>query len=102
MGRIGGRVFAQLRILTLHQRADDVEADDERCSGIFRSFGWRILTRLHGRSFTPALSCARFSVATRRFSIVSRILSSLPRTTVWMLAIKLLACSMVDCIWSRS
>src|SRR5579862_621336 len=102
VGSISGRVLAQRKLPAIYQCVTGAEGEAERCSGSFRSCGWRILTRLHGRSFTPALSCARFYDAASRLSIVSRMLSSLPRTTVWMLPIRRLASSIVDCIWSRS
>ncbi len=47
---------------------------DSHYFGTFRSSGCLIRIRLHGRCFTDSVKSSRFSVAVRRFSIVSSIL----------------------------
>src|ERR1700680_4587459 len=64
-----------------HPTAQRAETGEDTCPfarshhfGTFLSSGCLTRTKLHGRCFTDSVNWSRFSVAVRRFSIVSSIL----------------------------
>src|SRR5229473_5615650 len=92
-----------------HPTALRAETGEDTCSftrshhfGTFLSSGCLTRTKLHGRCFTDSVNWSRFSVAVRRFSIVSSILSSFALTSTCMSASNCLAWSKVFCSSARS
>src|ERR1700692_3494623 len=76
-----------------HPTAQRAETVEDTCPfarlhhfGTFLSSGCLTRIKLHGRCFTDSVNSSRFSVAVRRFSIVSSILWSFALTSTCMSA----------------